>query len=102
MYRDICNHGLADFGSVVFPAIQFALWTHPKEIYLVGCDTTDTGHFYDDDEEESVSLSVPHWVKIGYARVKMFARLFYPNTEIISVNPVALKGLFKDIYTDDL
>ena len=32
---------------------------------------------------------------------KMFARHHYPETEIISINPVVLKGLFKDIYTEE-
>ena len=40
-------------------------------------------------------------VKIGYARIKMFARLYYPDTEIISINPVGLRGLFRDAYTDN-
>ena len=35
------------------------------------------------------------------ARIKEFARQYYPETEIISINPVGLKGLFIDQYTDD-
>ena len=26
---------------------------------------------------------------------------FYPDTEIISINPIGLKGIFKDVYTED-
>ena len=33
-----------------------------------------------------------------WKRLKLFANKLYPGTEIISVNPVGLKGLFKDIY----
>ena len=99
IYRDICRHELTDFYSVVFPAIQFALFTYPKKIYLVGCDTSRAGHFYDKPQTKS-DLHVQN-VKIGYALIKMFARLHYPDTEIISVNPVGLKGLFKEMYTEN-
>ncbi len=99
IYRDICRHEPADFWSVVFPAIQFALFTYPKRIYLVGCDTSRAGHFYDKPQEKGF-LNVQN-VKIGYARIKMFARLYYPDTEIISINPVGLRGLFRDAYTDN-
>ena len=33
--------------------------------------------------------------------VKEFAEQYYPETEIISVNPVGLKGLFRDEYTEE-
>ena len=36
----------------------------------------------------------------GYVRLKEFAEIYYPDVEIISVNPVGLKGLFADIYMD--
>lgn len=101
IYTDICNHGLVDFGTIVSATLQFALYTSPKTIYLVGCDTTSAGHFYDEEaEEESEGILHTHITKVGYARLKMFARLYYPKTEIISINPVGLKGLFTDVYTD--
>jgi len=34
-------------GSVACSAFQFALWTYPKRIYLVGCDCNNSGHFDD-------------------------------------------------------
>ena len=98
LYKDICYHGLADFYSVVFPALHFALFTYPKKIYLAGCDTSRAGHFYDNEKNSDLNIRA---VKIGYARMKMFARQYFPDTEIISINPVGLKGLFRDIYTDD-
>ena len=106
IYQDITNHILSDFSSVIFPALHFALFTYPKEIYLVGCDTSNTGHFYQEKKSElqflhsTLEMILPN-VKVGYARFKMFARLYYPDTEIISINPVGLKGLFKDIYTEE-
>ena len=40
-------------------------------------------------------------MRVSYARLKTFADQYYPDTEIISINPVGLKGLFKDIYTEE-
>ena len=99
IYSDICFHGLADFYSVVFAAIHFSLFTYPKKIHLVGCDTSPTNHFYSDKTGNS-DMPVQK-LKVGYARMKMFARLYYHETEIVSINPVGLKGLFKDVYTDE-
>lgn len=99
-YQDICHHPLMDFMTVAFSAIHFALFTYPKELYLVGCDTSRTRNIYYKTENNKYDLHTD-FVKLGYARVKMFAELYYPDVEIISVNPIGLKGLFKDIYTDE-
>lgn len=99
IYQDICTHPLMNFGSVVTPAVHFAIFTHPEKLYLAGCDVSPIGHFYDKkDTKLSINLVV---MKLGYARMKMFARLYYPDTEIISINPVGLRGLFKDVYTEE-
>lgn len=101
LHVDICNHILTGLISVTTIALRFALWTYPEKIYLVGCDTTSEGHFF--DEEDEVTLGIPrlHQLKVMFGRIKMFARCHYPNTEFISVNPIGLKGLFTDIYTDE-
>lgn len=91
---DISTQPLADFSSVVFSAIQFALWTNPKRIYLVGCDCSDAGHFYD----TGTASVIEDEVFTGYMALRKFAHTYYPDTEIISINPVGLKGLFKDVY----
>lgn len=93
---DLSVQPFGDFGSVVFVAIQFALWTNPKRIYLVGCDCTNSGHF----DKSSNSLPIEK-IKHGYYELKKFASIYYPETEIISVNPVGLKGLFKDWVQSD-
>ena len=85
-------------GSVAFPAMQFALWTNPQRIYLVGCDCS-TGHFDNTpfnnlDGLEDLTHLINRWINL-----KKFVECYYPNTEIISVNPVGLKGLFRDVYT---
>ena len=32
--------------------------------------------------------------------LKSFADQFYPDVEIISINPIGLRELFKDVYTE--
>jgi len=103
LHFDIRFHPLMDFYTVVFPALHFALFTNPKRIYLVGCDTSHTSYFTGeklkgDIEETRIILNS----RInGFRRLKEFARIWYPEIEIISINPVNLKGLFRDIFTDE-
>lgn len=96
IYLDIAQHPLFCNGSVVFPALHFALYTNPEKIYLVGCDTTPKGYSYLTNEKKIYDNAVSIW-RVGYARMKTFAEYYYPDTEIISINPVGLKGLFKDV-----
>ena len=35
----------------------------------------------------------------GFQKVRRFMSAKHPSVEIISINPVGLKGLFNDIYT---
>ena len=80
-------------------ALHFALYTNPKAIYLVGCDCNLTGYF-DGTAQKTASNNIDFWM-IGYKKMKEFAAHFYPETEIISINPVGLKGLFRDVYTEN-
>lgn len=99
---DIDNEPFGDFGGAVFSALQFILYAHPKRIFLVGQDC-NKGYFYKSKEIEikegciAGDNSGKTW---GYQKFKEFAEQMYPDVEIISVNPVGLKGLFKDIYTN--
>ena len=97
IFQDICCHPVMDFFSVAFPAIHFALFTNPRKIYLVGCDVTNEGYF---DKKEGPNVLQTSIVKLGYLKLKEFVSIYYPNTEVISINPVGLKGLFKDVYID--
>ena len=100
IYRDICTHPSFMYGSVAFQALHFALFTAPAEIYLVGCDTSRAGHFYNDANLKAPLLNVRD-LKMGYVRLKMFALQYYPETKIISINPVGLRDLFLDEYTEN-
>lgn len=91
---DLAHEPFGDFGGSVFSALQFALYTYPRRIFLVGCDCTN-GYAY------KTSYVGDNSGKIRFFKMfKIFAESEYPNIEIISVNPVGLKGLFHDVYTE--
>lgn len=101
IYKNICHHPVSGGVTVTFSALHFALYTYPKKIYLVGCDTTPALHFDGTvDRESPLDECAVKTIKERYKLTKEFAQMHYPETEIISVNPVGLKGIFKDIYTE--
>lgn len=89
---DISSTMLGDFNSVSFSAMQFILWTNPDKIYLVGCDCS-SGYFDKTKSTTSMNKLIGNWIML-----KKFAETYYPDTKIISVNPVGLKGIFTDLY----
>ena len=111
MYSNIKNHPLADLGSIIFSAMNFALFCHPAKIFIVGCDgynPNSLSHF--DKHEEFKGVWLPRgytkkdWISdtmnrmiIGWEKVKKFSQIHYPDIEIISINPGQLRGLFKDM-----
>ncbi|MDR1303603.1 MAG: glycosyltransferase [Verrucomicrobiales bacterium] len=87
--------------TVAHPAMQFILFTNPRRIFLVGCDCTvmAQGHFIKggkDDENLQTDMSSDADMLRNWGFMKDFATLFYPETKIISVNPVGLQGMFID------
>jgi hypothetical protein len=90
---DLCAQPLTCYGSVIFPAMQFALWCCPARIFIVGCDVSNEGYFY---EQGKNALNIEMNL-LGWKKMKEFAHAFYPETEIISINPVGLRGIFTDI-----
>lgn len=90
--NDISCEPLTAAGSVIFNAIQFICYTHPKKIYLVGCDCTS--EYFD----KSKSGSNYHVIQ-GWNAFKEFQKRVYPDIEIVSINPIGLKGMFEDYYT---
>ena len=88
--------------------MQFILYTNPSKIYLVGIDCSSAGHFnqkQDTTEEHAKRMKdrgedLFQWADLTqrfWYELKEFACQYYPGTEIISVNPVGLRGLFKDL-----
>ena len=94
IYFDIETMPLMNFGSIAFPALHFALHTHPNRIYLVGCDCSNAGHY---NSQKQIPWDLPRIIN-GYKEFKLFAQIHYPDVEIISINPIGLAGLFKDEY----
>jgi len=89
--HEIDKTWLTDASSVAIVAAQFALFTNPKRIYLVGCDCS-ASHFDKSKTAPSLNYMTKYWHDF-----KEFAELYYPETEIVSVNPVGLRGMFKDL-----
>lgn len=108
---DIETEPLYGGGSIAFHALQFILHTNPAKVYLVGMDCINNGYFTDHTPDaqapfdfEGVGIDrdqryMEH--QAVWRQLKTFAEVFYPATEIISINPVGLKGIFRDVYTDN-
>lgn len=96
--RDIETEALPDLGSCVFSALTFAIYLGCNEIYLVGCDCSANGYWNLDVPHKRFSSSI---LKRGWNIYKRYLEVFYPNIKIISINPIGLKGMFNDIYTDE-
>ncbi len=108
---DIDKMAVGNMPNIALSAMQIALFTHPKRIYLVGCDASQ-GHFIQTDNldaktierhEEDLKMAVSSDRVIQkWLELKAFAQAFYPDVEIVSVNPVGLKGIFSDIYQNNI
>lgn len=99
IYTDLSIFPLMDYRTVVHHAFQFALFAGFKRIYIVGCDSQLNG-YYDGSQQDAkwTGDSYSHVIE-GWKKFKKFADVYYPDTEIISLNPVGLRGIFKDVYT---
>ena len=87
---------LGDIGGTSFSALQFICYTHPKKIYLVGCDA---GQSF--SKTASVDINYNHQIKM-WKMFQDFVTRVYPDIEVVSINPVNLKGMFEDIYTEGI
>lgn len=103
---DISLNPVWNGGSVAFSAFQFALWTGAKKIYLVGCDSagqSDPKHWHHFNDKQSKEHNIEPIVALvdGWTKLKNFAEKMYPDVEIVSINPVGLRGMFKDLKQKD-
>jgi len=102
---DISTLPLYNSATVSIQAMQFILYTQPQKIYIVGVDCTcgTKQHFIGNNtncEFRKENVYKNNIISIeSYKLIKDFAQTYYPQTEIISVNPIGLKGIFKDVYT---
>lgn len=72
--------------SIVFPPLQHILYMGVSKIYLVGCDGGFTKGI------QSGDIELLHW----WEEFSKFKEKYYSQVEIISINPVSLKGWFQD------
>ena len=89
---DISIEPLADLRGTVFSVLQFAVYTNPRNIYLVGIDCSQ-GNVYNNNSD-NYKYQFEGWEIIKKALIDLGS-----YDKVISVNPVGLKGYFKDIYT---
>lgn len=82
-------------GGIAFSAMQFILHCHPSRIYIVGCDCS-AGFFYQSDITFDNSWMIKIWREF-----KIYIDELYPDIKVISLNPVGLRGIFEDHYSDD-
>lgn len=104
---DIDKAAIGNMPNIALSAMQIALFMNPRRIYLVGCDASQ-GHYVQPKDlseedikrhEKDLMMAVSSDRTIQkWCELKEFATAFYPDTEIISINPVGLKGIFKDEY----
>jgi hypothetical protein len=107
---DIDARPIGNLPNVGLSSLQFALYMHPAVLYIVGCDMSGA-HFSDKNmskkevkaEEKELNS---HWKSDQeklinkWLELKQFAEIHYPDTKIISVNPIGLKGIFEDLYQE--
>lgn len=93
---DIANEPLGCFGSVSYAAMQFILWTHPRRIYIIGQDCTTA--YFDNSYSENTNDHARGFL-LGWLKMAEFIKVYYPDIEIVSINPVGLRGIFTDKYT---
>lgn len=91
--KNISVSPFADLMGTAFSAVQFALYTNPRHIYLIGFDC-GSGNIYHNDDTSNYDYQINSW-----HRIKGYEEELGRDGCIVSVNPVGLKGLFKDIYT---
>lgn len=92
---DISVSPIKSYGTTFYGMFQFALWTHPEKIYIVGADCSK-GYARCANDASVIDHS---WMVRPWRKLAEFAKMNYPDIEIIALNPVGAKGIFKDEYT---
>ena len=95
---DITIQPFSDYYGTIFSVLQFVCFANPKRIFLVGFDMSKD-HFYKDN---NIQKGNPYNGQLaGWPKFKDILERYYSNIEVITINPVGLKGIFKDVYTDE-
>lgn len=92
---DISLEPFAWYSGTVFAALQFCLFANAKRIYLAGFDCSNGGHSFSDNKiEYDQTHQYEYWQYFKY-----FKDTYFEDTEIVSINPINLKNLFRNVYT---
>lgn len=105
--QDIDSRAIGNMPNAGMSVLQFALYMNPNTLYIVGCDMTGT-HFADGNQAPKglmaeKELFDSYWITEQkklldkWLELKRFASVYYPETKIISVNPIGLRGVFEDL-----
>lgn len=79
--------------------IQVMLYSGIKNIYLAGVDCSSNGNIfykYGAEKTKDPRNSYTH-MKGFWIGIKKYIHSFWPGVNVFSLNPVGLKGLFKDL-----
>lgn len=105
---DIAFRPIGGMPNVGMSVLQFALYMNPSKLYIVGCDMSGA-HFASRNQTESELKKekreyAAYWAGENkkllnkWKEIRSSAKRYYPDTEIITINPVGLKGVFHDLY----
>ena len=92
---DISLEPFGWYSGTVFAALQFCLCGSAKEGWLAGFDCSNDGHAFSDNKQEYKQAHQYEYWKY----FKIYKDTNFEDTEIVSINPINLKNLFRNIYT---
>lgn len=96
---DISVEPFARYNGTVFSVLQFLLYANAKRIFLVGFDC-NVGHAFKAKDDTTGITGNDLTGQFKYWQYfKCIINACYETAEIYSVNPVTLKGMFSDVYT---
>ena len=89
--KDIGHYCFGLVRSTVFIALQFALYSGVKTIYLVGCDCEGGNFKFNEYMVTRNESLINHW-----KLVKKWIKFDYSDVKIKVINPRGLKDIFPE------
>ena len=93
-FKDISTEPFMNH-SIVFPAVQFALYAGFTKIYLVGCDCDGVYHTNGFNTQNTTS-EINKVLLETWKKLKIWKNTEYPHSKIVSLNPVGLIGIMDE------
>ena len=99
---DISKEPIYSNSTILFSVMQFLLSMGFVKIYLVGADSSDNGKWFNPNRKKmGWNSNFPagnFQIKERFEYFKEWKDNTYPEVDIISINPIGLKGMFEDLY----